>query len=45
MRISILRYLLVWAKERLLNQKYTDTRSRIIDAIDFILEELRHAKI
>ncbi|MGR3220245.1 MAG: hypothetical protein ACUZ8H_10570 [Candidatus Anammoxibacter sp.] len=45
MRTRILKHLLTWFKERFLNLECTRERSNIVDSVDYLLENLKHANI
>ncbi|MGR3218906.1 MAG: hypothetical protein ACUZ8H_03690 [Candidatus Anammoxibacter sp.] len=42
MRIAILKHLLTWFKDRLLNLECSRGVSSTVDAIDYLLEKMKH---
>ena len=44
MRMFVLRYLLIWYRDKLLSREYTSEISNLVECIDYFLEEIGKEK-
>jgi len=45
MRISVLKYLLRWYRDKLTSREYTSRISNLVECIDYFLEEISKGKL